>query len=287
MEQVALITCMMFLLKFQKYLFFQCFQEKLIRIAAAIAPQYVSIFTRVPPCNIEKNKIFQKHFILMKQVALIKCIMFLSKFQKYLLFQYFQEKLIRIAAAIAPQYVSIFTRVPPCNIEKNKNFQKHFILMEQVALNTWMMFLLKFQKYLFFQCFQEKLTRIAAAIAPQYVSIFTRVPPCNIEKNKIFQKHFILMKQVALIKCIMFLLKFQKHIFLKCFQGKLIRIAALIRIASLHYIRLQTRITRSCTKYASRLCVYIQIYVDNGTIPLRLFVIKYSFTVRLKPHIHY
>ena len=160
MEQVALITCMMFLLKFQKYLFFQCFQEKLIRITAAIAPQYVSIFTRVPPCNIEKNKIFQKHFILMKQVALIKCIMFLSKFQKYLLFQYFQEKLMRIAAAIAPQYVS-------CNIEKNKIFQKHFILMEQVALITCMMFLLKFQKYLFFQCFQEKLIRIAAAIAPQ------------------------------------------------------------------------------------------------------------------------
>ena len=146
MEQVALITCMMFLLKFQKYLFFQCFQEKLIRIAAAIAPQYVSIFTRVLPCNIEKNKIFQKHFILMKQVALIKCIMFLSKFQKYLFFQCFQEKLIRIAAAIAPQYVSIFTRVPPCNIEKNKNFQKHFILMEQVALMKCIMFLSKFQK---------------------------------------------------------------------------------------------------------------------------------------------
>ena len=174
----------MFLLKFQKYLFFQCFQEKLIRIAAAIAPQYVSIFTRVPPCNIEKNKIFQKHFILMEQVALIKCIMFLLKFQKYLFFQCFQEKLIRIAAVIAPQYVSIFTRVPPCNIEKNKIFQKHFILMEQVALITCMMFLLKFQKYLFFQCFQEKLIRIAAAIAPQYVLILTRVPPCNIEKNK-------------------------------------------------------------------------------------------------------
>ena len=205
MEQIALITCIMFLLKFQKYLFFQCFQEKLIRIAAAIAPQYVSIFTRVPPCNIEKNKIFQKHFILMKQVALIKCIMFLSKFQKYLFFQYFQEKLIHIAAAIAPQYVSVFTRVPPCNIEKNKIFQKHFILMKQVALIKCIMFLSKFQKYLFFQYFQEKLIHIAAAIAPQYVSVFTRVPPCNIEKNKIFQKHFILMKQVALIKCIMFL----------------------------------------------------------------------------------
>ena len=183
MEQVALITCMMFLLKFQKYLFFQCFQEKLIRIAAAIAPQYVSIFTRVPPCNIEKNKIFQKHFILMKQVALIKCIMFLSKFQKYLFFQCFQEKLIRIAAVIAPQYVSIFTRVPLVTLRKNEIFQKHFILMEQVALITCMMFLLKFQKYLFFQCFQEKLIRIAAVIAPQYVSIFTRVPPCNIEKK--------------------------------------------------------------------------------------------------------
>ena len=176
MKQVALIKCMMFLLKFQKYLFFLCFQEKLIPIAAAIAPQYVSNFKRVPPCNIEKNKIFQKHFILMKQVALIKCIMFLSKFQKYLFFQCFQEKLIRIAAVRAPQYVSIFTRVPPCNIEKNKIFQKHFILMKQVALITCMMFLLKFQKYLFFQCFQEKLIRIAAAIAPQYVSNFTRVP---------------------------------------------------------------------------------------------------------------
>ena len=228
MEQVALIRCMMFLLTFQKYLFFQCFQEKLIRIAAAIAPQYVSNFTRVPPCNIEKNKIFQKHFILMKKVALIKCIMFLSKFQKYLFFQCFQEKLIRIAAAIAPQYVSNFTRVPPCNIEKNKISQKHFILMEQVALITCMMFLLTIQKYLFFQCFQEKLIRIAAAIAPQYVSIFTRVPPCNIEKNKIVQKHFILMKQVALIKCIMFLSKFQKYLFFQCFQEKLIRIAAVI-----------------------------------------------------------
>ena len=30
--------------------------------------------------------------------------------------------MIRIAAAIAPQYVSNFTRVPPCNIEKTKNF---------------------------------------------------------------------------------------------------------------------------------------------------------------------
>ena len=122
MEQVALITCVMFLFKFQKYLFFQCFQEKLIRIAAVIAPQYVSIFTRVPPCNIEKNKIFQKHFILMEQVAMITCVMFLLTFQKYLFFQCFQEKLIRIAAAIAPQYVSVFTRVPPCNIEKNKKF---------------------------------------------------------------------------------------------------------------------------------------------------------------------
>ena len=28
----------------------------MIRIAAEIAPQYVSIFTRVPPCNKEKNK---------------------------------------------------------------------------------------------------------------------------------------------------------------------------------------------------------------------------------------
>ena len=176
---------MMFLLKFQKYLFFQCFQEKLIRIAAVIAPQYVSIFTRVPPCNIEKNKILQKHFILMEQAALIKCIMFLLKFQKYLFFQCFQEKLIRIAAAIVawPQYVSIFTRVPPCNIERNKIFQKHFILMKQVAVIKCIMFLSKFQKYLFFQCFQEKLIRIAAAIAPQYVSNFTRVPPCNIEKN--------------------------------------------------------------------------------------------------------
>ena len=27
---------------------------------------------------------------------------------------------------------------------------------------------------------------MAAAIAPQYVSIFTKVPPCNIEKKKIF-----------------------------------------------------------------------------------------------------
>ena len=173
MEYVALITCMMFLLKFQKHLFFQYFQEKLIRIAAAIAPQYVSIFTRVPPCNIETNKIFQKHFILMKQVALIKCIMFLSKFQKYLFFQCFQEKLIRIAAVIAPQYVSIFTRVPLVTQSKNKIFQKHFILMEQVALITCMMFLLKFQKYLFFQCFYERLIRIAAAIAKQYVIIFS------------------------------------------------------------------------------------------------------------------
>ena len=136
MKKLALIKFMMFLLKFQKYLFFQCFQEKLIGIAAAIAPQYVSIFTRVPPCNIEKNKILQKHFILMEQVALIKCMMFLLKFQKYLFFQCFQEKLIRIAAATAPQYVSIFTRVPPCNIEKNKSFYKHFILMEYLALIT-------------------------------------------------------------------------------------------------------------------------------------------------------
>ena len=30
--------------------------------------------------------------------------------------------MIRIAAAIAPQYVSIFTRVPHCNIEKKLNF---------------------------------------------------------------------------------------------------------------------------------------------------------------------
>ena len=239
MEQVALITCMMFLLKFQKYLFFQCFQEKLIRIAAAIAPQYVSIFTRVPPCNIEKNKIFQKDFILMKQVALIKCIMFLSKFKKYLFFQCFQEKLIRIAAVIAPQYVSIFTRVPLVTLRKNKIFQKHFILMKQVALITCMMFLLKFSKYLFFQCFQEKLIRIAAAIAPQFVSIFTRVPPCNIEKNKIFQKHFILMKQVALIKCIMFLSKFQKYLFFQCFQEKLIRIAAVI---APQYVSIFTRV---------------------------------------------
>ena len=154
----------------------------------------------------------------MKQVELIKCIMFLSKFQKYLFFQCFWEKLIRIAAVIAPQYVSIFTTVPPCNIEKKK-FQKHFILMEYVALITCMMFLLKFQKYLFFQWFQEKLIRIAAAIAPQYVSIFRRVPPCNIEKNKIFQKHFILMKQLALIKCMMFLLKCQKYLFFQCFRG--------------------------------------------------------------------
>ena len=202
MKQVALIKCIMFLSKFQKYLFFQYFQEKLIRIAAAIAPQYVSNFTRVPLVTLRKNKIFQKHFILIEQVALITCMMFLLKFQKYLFFQCFQEKLIRIAAAIAPQYVSIFTRVPLVTLRKNKLFQKHFILMEQVALITCMRFLLKFQKYVFFQCFQEKLIRIAAAIAPQYVSIFTRVSPCNIDKNKIFQKHFILMKQVALIKCI-------------------------------------------------------------------------------------
>ena len=155
MKQVALIKCIMFLLKFQKYLFFQCFQEKLIRIAAVIAPQYVSIFTRVPPCNIEKNKIFQKHFILMEQVALIKCIMFLLKFQKYLFYQCFQEKLIRIAAAIAPQYVSIFTRVPPCNIEKNKIFQKHFILIEQVALVHYVS--IKILEILFLRCFQGKL----------------------------------------------------------------------------------------------------------------------------------
>ena len=32
----------------------------MIRIAAAIAPQYVSNFTRVPPCNIEKNKMSYK-----------------------------------------------------------------------------------------------------------------------------------------------------------------------------------------------------------------------------------
>ena len=187
MKQVALIKSIMFLLKFQKYLFFQCFQGKLIRIAAMIPPQNESIFTRVSPCNTEKNKIFSKYFILMKLVALIKCIMFLSKFQKYLFFQYFQEKLIRIAASIAPQYVSNVTRVPPCNIEKNKIFQKQFILMKQVAVIKCIMFLSKFQKYLFFQCFQEKLIRIAAVIAPQYVSIFTRVPPC------------ILMEQVALI----------------------------------------------------------------------------------------
>ena len=31
------------------------FLGEMIRIAAVIAPQYVSIFTRVPPCNIEKN----------------------------------------------------------------------------------------------------------------------------------------------------------------------------------------------------------------------------------------
>ena len=30
--------------------------------------------------------------------------------------------MIRFAAVIAPQYVSIFTRVPPCNIEKKYNF---------------------------------------------------------------------------------------------------------------------------------------------------------------------
>ena len=30
--------------------------------------------------------------------------------------------MIRIAAVIAPQYVSIFTRVPPCDIEKKYNF---------------------------------------------------------------------------------------------------------------------------------------------------------------------
>ena len=208
----------MFLSKFQKYLFFQCFQEKLIRIAAVIAPQYVSIFTRVPPCNIEKNKIFQKHFILMKQVALIKCIMFLSKFQKYLFFQYFQEKLIRIAAAIAPQYVSIFTRVPPCNIEKNKNFQKHFILMEQVALMKCIMFLSKFQKYLFLQCFLMEIDTYCSNDTTTKRIKFC--PPCNIEKNKNFQKHFILMKQVALIKCIMFLSKFQKYLFFQCFLGE-------------------------------------------------------------------
>ena len=34
--------------------------------------------------------------------------------------------MIRIAAAIAPQYVSIFTRVPPCNIEK-KNLETLYI----------------------------------------------------------------------------------------------------------------------------------------------------------------
>ena len=185
MKQVALIKCIIFLSKFQKYLFFQYFQEKLIRIAAAIAPQYVSIFPRVPLVTLRKNKIFQKHFILMEQVALITCMMFVLKFQKYLFFQCFQEKLIRIAAAIAPQYVSIFTRVPPCNIEKNKIFQKHFILMKQVALIKCIMFLTKFQKYVFFQYFQEKLIRIAAAISPQYVSIFTRVPLVTLKKIKI------------------------------------------------------------------------------------------------------
>ena len=31
-------------------------------------------------------------------------------------------------AVIAPQYVSIFTRVPPCNIEKTQNFlETHYI----------------------------------------------------------------------------------------------------------------------------------------------------------------
>ena len=120
MEQVALMKCIMFLSKFQKYLFLQCFLMEIDTYCSNDTTTKRIKFC--PPCNIEKNKNFQKHFILMKQVALIKCIMFLSKFQKYLFFQCFQEKLIRIAAVIAPQYVSIFTRVPSCNIEKKYNF---------------------------------------------------------------------------------------------------------------------------------------------------------------------
>ena len=68
----------------------------MILIAAALAPQYVSIFTRVPPCNIEKNNFFletlyideigspnQVHYVSIKILEIPLLFVFLGEVDTY------------------------------------------------------------------------------------------------------------------------------------------------------------------------------------------------------------
>ena len=67
----------------------------MIRIAAAIVPQYVSNFTRVPPCNIEKKNILetlyideigspnQVHYVSIKILEIPLLLVFLGEVDTY------------------------------------------------------------------------------------------------------------------------------------------------------------------------------------------------------------
>ena len=69
------------------------FKGKLIRIAAVIAPQYVSLFIRVPPCKIKKNleTLFidvkgspdQGHYVSIKTLEIPLLLVFFGEVDTY------------------------------------------------------------------------------------------------------------------------------------------------------------------------------------------------------------